>query len=131
MEPIFRVEMSVRLGLVIVEYANEPRCEETCLRGLRPGPTNANKMGESEEKKKKIRDQKLFKVCACFPMRRSHVFDQRSTFLSRAMQSYEPRHDAKTKRGNREADQRLCFRYLDSTLPLLPKYKISSPLARG
>ena len=29
-------------------------------------------------------------------------------------------------RGNREADQRLCFRYLDSTIPLLPKYKISS-----
>ena len=27
---------------------------------------------------------------------------------------------------NREADQRLCFRYLDSTIPLLPKYKISS-----
>ena len=27
-------------------------------------------------------------------------------------------------RGNREADQRLCFRYIDSTLPLLPKYEI-------
>ena len=27
--------------------------------------------------------------------------------------------------GNREADQRLCFRYMDSTIPLLPKYKIS------
>ena len=26
-------------------------------------------------------------------------------------------------RGNREADQRLCFRYLDSSMPLLPKYK--------
>ena len=34
--------------------------------------------------------------------------------------------DADQLRGNREADQRLCFRYLDSTLPLLPKYKISS-----
>ena len=29
-------------------------------------------------------------------------------------------------RGNREADQRLWFRYTDSTIPLLPKYKISS-----
>ena len=29
-------------------------------------------------------------------------------------------------RGNREADQRLCFRYTDSTIPLLPKPKISS-----
>ena len=28
-------------------------------------------------------------------------------------------------RGNREADQRLCFRYMDSTIPLLPKYEIS------
>ena len=28
-------------------------------------------------------------------------------------------------RGNREADQRLCFRYTDSTIPLLLKYKIS------
>ena len=26
----------------------------------------------------------------------------------------------------READQRLCFRYTDSTIPLLPKYEISS-----
>ena len=29
-------------------------------------------------------------------------------------------------RGNREADQGLCFRYLDSTIPLLPKSEISS-----
>ena len=28
-------------------------------------------------------------------------------------------------RGNREADQRLCFRFSDSTIPLLPKYEIS------
>ena len=27
-------------------------------------------------------------------------------------------------RGNREADQRLCFRYIDSTIPLLPKSEI-------
>ena len=29
-------------------------------------------------------------------------------------------------RGNRETDQRLCFRYIDSTIPLLPTYEISS-----
>ena len=29
-------------------------------------------------------------------------------------------------RGNREADQRLCFRYRDSTIPLLFKSKLSS-----
>ena len=28
-------------------------------------------------------------------------------------------------RGNREADQRLCFHYLDSTTPLLSKSEIS------
>ena len=34
--------------------------------------------------------------------------------------------DADQLRGNREADQRLCFRYSDSTIPLHPKSKISS-----
>ena len=34
--------------------------------------------------------------------------------------------DADQLRGDHEADQRLCFRYTDSTIPLLPKYKISS-----
>ena len=35
--------------------------------------------------------------------------------------------DADQLRGNREADQRLCFRYTDSTIPLLSQSKISSP----
>ena len=34
--------------------------------------------------------------------------------------------DADQLRGNREADQRLCFRYTDSTIPLLPKSEMSS-----
>ena len=34
--------------------------------------------------------------------------------------------DADQLRGNREADQRLCFRYSDSTIPLLPTSEISS-----
>ena len=34
--------------------------------------------------------------------------------------------DADQLRGNREADQRLCFRYTDSTTPFLPKSEISS-----
>ena len=37
--------------------------------------------------------------------------------------------DADQLRGNRESGQRLCFRYTDSTIPLLPKSKISKPLA--
>ena len=34
--------------------------------------------------------------------------------------------DADQLRGNPEADQRLCFCYTDSTVPLLPKSEISS-----
>ena len=34
--------------------------------------------------------------------------------------------DADQLHGNREADQRLCFRYWESTIPLLLKYEISS-----
>ena len=35
--------------------------------------------------------------------------------------------DVDQLRGNREADQRLCFRYIDSTTPRYsPKYEISS-----
>ena len=34
--------------------------------------------------------------------------------------------DADQLRGNREANQHLCFRYKDSTIPLLHKSEISS-----
>ena len=34
--------------------------------------------------------------------------------------------DADQIRGKREADQRLCFRYIDSTIPLLSNPEISS-----
>ena len=34
--------------------------------------------------------------------------------------------DAAQPHGNREADQRLCFRHTDSAIPLLPKSEISS-----
>ena len=34
--------------------------------------------------------------------------------------------DTDQLRGNLETDQHLCFRYLDSTIPLLPKSEISS-----
>ena len=34
--------------------------------------------------------------------------------------------DADQLRGDREADQRLCFRYIDSTIPLPPISEISS-----
>ena len=34
--------------------------------------------------------------------------------------------DADHLHGNREADQRLCFPYIDSTIPLISKSEISS-----
>ena len=34
--------------------------------------------------------------------------------------------DAGQLRSHRKADQRLCFRYTDNTIPLLPKSEISS-----
>ena len=34
--------------------------------------------------------------------------------------------DADQLHGDREANQCLCFRYVDSTIPLLPKSEISS-----
>ena len=37
--------------------------------------------------------------------------------------------DADQFRGNREADQRLCFRYTDSTIPLLSKSEMFKALA--
>ena len=56
--------------------------------------------------------------------------------LSYTIDTFEPRNektvfcicenkDADQIRGNREADQRLCFRYTDSTIPLLPISEIS------
>ena len=39
--------------------------------------------------------------------------------------------DADQLRGNREADQRLCFRYTDSTIPLLLEIQRPYPLGHG
>ena len=53
----------------------------------------------------------------------------------------EPRHEktnilhmkknADQLRGNRKADQRLCFHYIDSTIPLISKSEISSLVCVG
>ena len=53
-----------------------------------------------------------------------------TTYLSLCMRKpticFGENKDADQLRGNREADQRLCFRFTDSTLPLLFKSEISS-----
>ena len=54
------------------------------------------------------------------------IFHIWATSWENQQSAYAENKDADQLRGNREADQRLCFRYLDSTIPLLPKYKISS-----
>ena len=52
-----------------------------------------------------------------------------STHMSRVMRKSMfcicENKDADQLRGNREADQRLCFRYTDSTIPLLSIFEIS------
>ena len=60
-----------------------------------------------------------------------------SSSCMRRYGAYEPRHDtngclhmrnkdADQLRGNREADQRLCFRYTESTIPLLLNLKFQA-----
>ena len=59
------------------------------------------------------------------------------TYFFRRISTYEPHHektnictcknkDADQLRGNHEADQRLCFRYMDSKIPPLSKSEIFS-----
>ena len=66
----------------------------------------------------------------CQKMKKSKRYDVKK------QKQYEPHHekpmfcicenkDADQLRGNREADQRLCFRYIDTTIPLLSKTIIS------
>ena len=58
------------------------------------------------------------------------VMSSSMNYLSRVMRNPTfcicENKDADHLRGNREADQRLCFRYIDSTIPLPPKSEISS-----
>ena len=62
-----------------------------------------------------------------------NLFDE----IHKGLTLFEPRHnkltfcicknkDADQLRGNREADQRHCFRYIDSKIPLLSKSEILS-----
>ena len=49
-----------------------------------------------------------------------------SRFMRKSVSPYAQNKGADLLRGNGEADQRLCFCYIDSTILLLPKAKISS-----
>ena len=56
------------------------------------------------------------------------AFKQNPIYLSRVVRKPASciceNKDADKLRGNCEADQRLCFRYTDSTIPLFPKSEI-------
>ena len=82
------------------------------------------------------------KIVILTPVKNRSILNRRVIVMALLVKSlhflYEPRHektgflhmrknkDAYQLCGNREADQRLCFRYTDSTIPLLPTSKISS-----
>ena len=53
------------------------------------------------------------------------IWDYRSLVMRKPDFCICENKDADQHRGNREADQRLCLRYTDSTIPLLPKYEIT------
>ena len=67
----------------------------------------------------------LRKEDICALMKGNHLYDM-SLVMRKPDFCICENKDADQLRGNREADLRLCFRYTDSTMPLLPKSKISS-----
>ena len=68
-------------------------------------------------------DALLKRISACVAPTRAYI-------MSRVMRKPAfcicENKDADQLRGNREADQRHCFRYIDSTIPLLSKSEISN-----
>ena len=62
--------------------------------------------------------------CSFIPVR--YPFIILSRLMGKPTICIDENKDADQLRGNREADQRLCFRYSDSTIPLLSKSEISS-----
>ena len=74
----------------------------------------------------------LSRLCIAQHYRLSRLYTTEATRYSMSRVMRKPdfciceNKDADQLRGNREADQRLCFRYTDRTIPLLPKSEISS-----
>ena len=67
----------------------------------------------------------------CFSYMQKSRFSHKSNQIIKIEPRYEKTgflHMRKQRRRKAllEADQRLCFLYMDSTIPLLPKYEISS-----
>ena len=81
------------------------------------------KYDEREEKLESIKANITSKKAAALPGR-SHLYMSR--VVRKPAFCICENKDADHLRGNREADQRLCFRYTDSTIPLVSKSEISS-----
>ena len=64
--------------------------------------------------------------CAVTKQLFSHLFLHMSRLMGKPTICICENKDADQLRGNREADQRLCFHYSDITIPLLLKSEISS-----
>ena len=77
-----------------------------------------------------IMQQILDKCCNRKSVAKVYELKSQPSYMSRLMGKLTicigENKDADQLRGNREADQRLCFRYSDSTIPLLLKSEISS-----
>ena len=68
----------------------------------------------------------LKRICLTGLSREAYCYSQLSLVMRKLAFRICENKDADQLRGNREADQRLSFRYTDSTIPLLPKSENSS-----
>ena len=87
---------------------------------------------ESCQKEKKYKMKKMsnyligISFTCTYELQRNRQFNKMSLVMRKPDFRICENKDADQLRGNREADQRLCFRDTDSTIPLVPKYEISS-----
>ena len=68
----------------------------------------------------------LHNIKLVYPVIYSMSIDYMSRIVRKADFCICKNKDTDQLHGSREADQRLCFRFIDSTIPLLPTYEISS-----
>ena len=81
------------------------------------------KCGSFKDRKSTGQTSNLF--CSCLGIVKCYT-DLKSLVMRKSAFYIFENKDADQFRANRAADQRLCFRYTDSTIPLLPKSEISS-----
>ena len=81
---------------------------------------NTSKLKPSVDTRVTAKSFKVAKQVLC-----SYMYDTDMSCIMRKPTFYICENNAADQlRGNREGDQRLCFRYIDSTIPLLSKSEI-------